>query len=215
VRYAIDYSTRTMDYHPLDTDRNEFRLLHLNPALRDGDELSCYFTVALLDETADFEALSYVWGAVDGTLPLNIGGRPHGRQKQITRNLHSALRHLRLEDKERVLWVDALCINQSDNLERKHQVSRMSSIYRQASRVVGWLSEGWDGSDLAMDFLEKLGQDADLHLDPNLNPCITVDGLTLESGELREHLVRIFAVAWWKVSSKKSSYLVVANTNHS
>jgi hypothetical protein len=205
-----------MDYDPLDTDRNEFRLLHLNPALRDEDELSCYFTVALLDKTADFEALSYVWGAVDDTLPLNIGRRPHGiittiqaifqclglrpfgLQKQITRNLHSALRHLRLKDKERVLWVDALCINQSDNLERGHRVSRMSSIYGQASRVVVWLSEGWDGSDLAMDFLEQLGQDADLHLDPSRIPYVTVSGLTLESSELREHLIRIFAVAWWK-----------------
>jgi hypothetical protein len=82
----------------------------------------------------------------------------------------------------------------------------MSSIYGQASRVVVWLSEGWDGSDLAMYFLEKLGQDADLHMDPSLNPCITVNGLNLESSELREHLVRIFAIAWWKVSSKKSSY---------
>jgi hypothetical protein len=89
-----------MDYQPLDTDRNEFRLLHLNPALRDEDELSCYFTVALLDETVEFEALSYVWGAVDDTLPLNVGRRLYGHEKQITRNLHSALRHLRFEDKE-------------------------------------------------------------------------------------------------------------------
>jgi hypothetical protein len=78
----------------------------------------------------------------------------------------------------------------------------MSSIYGQASRVVVWLSEGWDGSDLAMDFLERLGQDADLHLDASLTPCINVNGLTLESSELREHLVRICALAWWQVSSK-------------
>jgi hypothetical protein len=83
----------------------------------------------------------------------------------------------------------------------------MSSIYGQASRVVVWLSEGWDGTDLAIDFLKKLGQDADLHLDPTLTPCITVSGLTLKSSELREHLVRIFAIAWWQVSIKHLLWL--------
>jgi hypothetical protein len=47
-----------MEYIPLNSDRNEFRLLHLNPALHDEDEVSCYLTVALLDESAEYEALS-------------------------------------------------------------------------------------------------------------------------------------------------------------
>jgi hypothetical protein len=47
----------------------------------------------------------------------------------VTKNLYSALRHLRLHDKVRVLWIDALCINQSDLAERSHQIPYMGSIF--------------------------------------------------------------------------------------
>jgi hypothetical protein len=57
----------------------------------------------------------------------------------ITANLESALRHLRLSDQQRTLWVDALCINQSDITERGSQVQLMADIYTAVSRVLIWL----------------------------------------------------------------------------
>lgn len=93
--------------------------------------------------------------------------------------------------------VDALCINQDDITERKHQVSRMRSIYGQASQVVVWLGEGWDGSDVALEFLASLAGNETLHLDPLLEPSISVNGLSLSSVELRGHLVRLFGFPWW------------------
>jgi hypothetical protein len=80
-----------MDYQPLDTDRNEFRLLHLHPALGDEDELSYNFIVALLDETADFEALSYVWGAVTTRFP-SISEK--GRMDARSRLQETSIQHL-------------------------------------------------------------------------------------------------------------------------
>jgi hypothetical protein len=59
----------------------------------------------------------------------------------ITRNLHAALNDLRYKDRERILWADALCINQSDLVERTHQVSLMSSVYGRAALVIVWLGE--------------------------------------------------------------------------
>jgi len=72
--------------------------------------------------------------------------------------------------------INTLCIDQADVNERMHQVSRMSSIYGQASQVIVWLGKGCDGSEMAMDFLRKLGEDGTLHLNPSLEPSVLCGG---------------------------------------
>ncbi|KAF2830838.1 HET-domain-containing protein, partial [Ophiobolus disseminans] len=37
------------------------------------------------------------------------------------------------------LWIDAICINQSDLLERNHQVAQMRDVYTKAESVIAWL----------------------------------------------------------------------------
>jgi len=51
----------------------------------------------------------------------------------ITKNLHYALSHIRHPKSDRTVWIDALCINQSDISERNTQVKRMHSIYSRAA----------------------------------------------------------------------------------
>ncbi|KAF5592118.1 heterokaryon incompatibility protein [Fusarium pseudocircinatum] len=88
-----------------------------------------------------FEALSYVWGPQRDPVVATVegrGGESLGNIK-LGENLATALRHLRYQDKERVLWVDAICINQNDDVERATQVPRMSSIYQDCSRVIIWI----------------------------------------------------------------------------
>jgi hypothetical protein len=87
-----------------------------------------------------------VVATVEGT-----AGDPFGSIK-LGKNLATALNHLRYQDKTRVLWVDAICINQSDDVERSTQVLRMSSIYQDCSRVVIWL--GPEKHDIALAFSE-------------------------------------------------------------
>jgi hypothetical protein len=62
-----------------------------------------------------------------------------GRILEVHENLGNALRYMRLKDKVRVLWLDAICINQADDGERGHQVSQMGMIYSQATTVRVWL----------------------------------------------------------------------------
>lgn len=69
-----------------------------------------------MDECPPYEALSYVWGDPDITVPIQL----HGSGHKVTRNLELALRYIRLGDRERVMWVDALCINQTDISEKNH-----------------------------------------------------------------------------------------------
>ncbi|KAE8444850.1 hypothetical protein EG329_014205 [Mollisiaceae sp. DMI_Dod_QoI] len=70
--------------------------------------------------------------------------------RQIRNNLHDALLRIRLRNKTRWLWVDALCINQADNRERTHQVGMMGTIYQSAKRVIAWLGDGNEHDILAI-----------------------------------------------------------------
>jgi hypothetical protein len=82
----------------------------------------------------------------------------NGNEVQVTKNLYEALRRLRRESEERTLWIDALCINQSDIAERNSQVGIMSNIYRCAPQgVVVWLGEEDTPIDQGMTLLKELG----------------------------------------------------------
>ena len=81
---------------------------------------------------ARYEALSYTWGDPKITKPVICSGK----KIEITANLHSALYHLRYPDRQRILWVDALCINQEDDNDKETQVQRMGRIYSKAQRVL-------------------------------------------------------------------------------
>ena len=117
---------------------NAIRLLWLEPG-RGGDPLrGDLHRTELCDATGftpDFEALSYVWGKADHTHTLQTSRGI----VQITSNLAQALRRLRLTDRIRLIWADAVCIDQADTAERGHQVKMMCNIYSSARRVLVWL----------------------------------------------------------------------------
>jgi hypothetical protein len=100
-----------------------------------------------------YEALSYTWGDPKVTISVEI----NGVEFPVTTNLFSALKRLRKPARERVLWVDAVCIDQSNLDERAKQVRRMRSIYQRAKRVLVWLGDSGDHGDRAITLLEKLG----------------------------------------------------------
>ncbi|KAI4233687.1 MAG: hypothetical protein LQ349_004256 [Xanthoria aureola] len=74
----------------------------------------------------------------------------------VTSNLAVALQHLRYEREPRVLWIDAICINQQDVHERSAQVERMGDIYRSARQTTIWLGPEEDDSCLAIEALDHL-----------------------------------------------------------
>jgi hypothetical protein len=68
----------------------------------------------------------------------------------VTANLYSALVALRSSTKPVDIWVDALCINQTDNQERSQQVRQMLNIYKNARSVIVWLGAASKNSNLAI-----------------------------------------------------------------
>lgn len=104
--------------------KNLIRLLHLIPGSYTDDAIKFDFSVVSLDDELQYEALSYVWGEASDTRGVELGGSP----VPVTANVFSALRRLRLHDQTRIIWVDALCINQPVLQERASQVSRTDQI---------------------------------------------------------------------------------------
>jgi hypothetical protein len=102
-----------------------------------------------------FEALSYTWGDESTLRPIAMFGVKR-QVLHVTENLEAALRHLRYPNKTRLLWIDALCINQGDLEERSLQVMRMGDIFSRAVNVCIWLGEAANRSDDAMDFVEQV-----------------------------------------------------------
>ncbi len=105
----------------------------------------------------EFEALSYAWGSSENRGDVWIVTDSGLQILKVTQKLHEALHHLRYETEPRVLWIDAICINQQDFPERSSQVKRMANIYILSKRVLVWLGPEADESSLALTLLESLG----------------------------------------------------------
>ncbi|EHK42440.1 hypothetical protein TRIATDRAFT_185589, partial [Trichoderma atroviride IMI 206040] len=110
------------------------RLCSLYPGNFD-DPIQCYIKPFNLHPLPKFEALSYTWGNPTDRLPIIA----NGETMLVTKNLATSLTYLRDCSDARVLWIDAICINQNDLGERSKQVMLMGKIYEVVTRVISWL----------------------------------------------------------------------------
>lgn len=117
---------------------NEIRLLILLPGIW-SDPIRCKWRVVSLNGKPEYKALSYVWGRSKHSQPIYLNGSP----VFITRHLRRALRQLRSDSEAVCLWVDAVCINQSDDEEKTEQVKMMGKIYAQSQEVVVYLGDAF------------------------------------------------------------------------
>lgn len=60
--------------------------------------------------------------------------------------------------RKRAIWIDAICINQQDDLEKNHQVAMMSDIYQRALRVLVWLGESSEERDYALQWCTQISR---------------------------------------------------------
>lgn len=146
-------STHGVIYKPLDFVNFEFRLLTLlQSESSEPGLICCKLDHAYLDDPPQYHALSYCWGDEKITLPIQV----NGSVVQVATNLEAALRELEAQN-VLTIWVDALCINQQDSLERGLQLMRMGLIYSRAVEVIAWLGPQADESDIAMSQLANSG----------------------------------------------------------
>jgi len=134
------------------------RLLRLLPCGQDAKTLRCeLFEYPIRDSDTvshPYETLSYVWGSEDKPRSIIIDNR----NLHVTQNLYTALLRLRNHTCSRIIWVDAICIDQENKKEKGSQIPLMAEIYAKASRVVVWLGEAEGDGDRALEAIRLTGE---------------------------------------------------------
>jgi hypothetical protein len=137
------------------SNSRSIRLLNLLPS-GDQQALQCKLIETSLDDQVDYEALSYVWGEQNPDVDVVC----EGEKLALTNNCRTALQRLQYNSRGRMLWVDAICIDQGSISERNHQVRLMREIYSRARQVLIWLGHGTADSSLALEYLSQFATGA-------------------------------------------------------
>lgn len=139
---------------PLSLTGHEIRLievLHVNR--KDGSDIRLKFHHRTISPQLKYYALSYAWGSQsnqhnitvdDETIPIRENlwhffwqSQIHLEDGQMVEWVNGKPRSLPL------LWIDALCIDQTNVLERNHQVALMGKIYENVCLL---LQKGFRGT---------------------------------------------------------------------
>lgn len=175
-------------HSPFLQDKKEIRLLHLYPGLFWTPlRVQLRHEAFVIDDPPLYEALSYTWGSQSDPVAVTIcsdsapKSQDDNAELHVTQNLAEALRYLRHAHRPRVIWADAMCINQDNFSERSQQVAIMGNIYRAASRVVAFLGPQENDSDLALSCLEHIASMVEVDFDTGIMKP-SAKGLSL-SGE--------------------------------
>ncbi|KAE8447147.1 hypothetical protein EG329_011131 [Mollisiaceae sp. DMI_Dod_QoI] len=166
---------RSLQYESL--ANSEIRLLEIIYDGRFG-RVRCNLSAVSLDDNPVYSALSYVWGEPTYHSKIIV----NGHAVPVTRTLERALRHVRFQWTQYLtnrrsneinnnhpmdslrLWVDALCINQEDPIERSVQVQLMGRIYSSAQLVVAWLGDDERQLPKAFKAIETIAFEVDDHI---------------------------------------------------
>ncbi|GKT47724.1 heterokaryon incompatibility protein 6, OR allele [Colletotrichum spaethianum] len=152
-------------YEPLKPRGKEIRVFILYPGLFLDDVVAEIRHVEL--GRSKYEALSYTWGPANqdhGKIYLQqcalcdsdgLGALPF---VNVRSTLLTALRYLRLPTVPRVLWIDSVCVDQENLVERNREVARMGEIYNKAEQVIVWLGPDDDDTPVAMETIKFLSE---------------------------------------------------------
>ncbi|GAB1741780.1 hypothetical protein NU219Hw_g7189t1 [Hortaea werneckii] len=137
-------------YQPLDNESLEIRLLTVYPATDPSEvPVKCSLSHANLSKEPkpEYETISYTWGKSTERKTVIIDDI----SLEVPVSAERAIRRMRLRDQERVLWIDAICVNQADTSERNHQVGIMAEIYSNTTQGLIWLGEADDSTEKALE----------------------------------------------------------------
>jgi hypothetical protein len=154
----------------------------LEPSIDPAGDLCFSFSQAPYEDVeGQYEALSYTWGEPRFEHRLYDISKGHEAVMLITANLDAALRKLRYKLETRVIWADAVCINQRDDEEKASQIPLMANIYNGARRVVAWLGPVVQnsGEEQGMKQLDILSRPS-RHVANQLESRLRRDAITLE-----------------------------------
>jgi hypothetical protein len=148
----------TLAYQGRELGEDSIRLVEIQPAEHEADPLVCTLREVACGSRPKFEALSYMWGTEIADDAITINNVPF----EVKRNLRDALlffrRQLASGKAPKLLWIDAICINQSDVEERNRQLRIMDQICFRADTVVVWLGSRYTEFQNGINGMPKPGE---------------------------------------------------------
>lgn len=133
-------------HKPLEDPKTQIRLLKILPG-EPHDAIVLESEVFYLDQPPAYKAISYTWGSEEN--PKDV--RVDNELLEVRNNCHYALWQARLHFPGELVWIDSICINQGDNVEKSHQVQMMWRIYRTANMVVSCVGPHADDSQVVVE----------------------------------------------------------------
>lgn len=153
--------TFTTTYTYAQLPPRHIRLLQVThkPAIKDGGDFEFEYRIVHVELPADgaapaFEAVSYTWGDHVKVSALQL--QDGEGVVALKANLTEALPHLSRNSSTKHLWIDQLCINQTDNAEKSVQVGFMAEVYSKAKSVLVWLGPEDDATKACKEWLAAL-----------------------------------------------------------
>ena len=153
--------------HASPLDSESIRLVRFASHGRRADKPELELSTHALVDTLNYHALSYTWVPPEGnrryknsdlqTILLN------GEKVYVFPSLYDALVQLRESNVAGYYWIDAICIDQHNQLEREIQVSIMDRIYVVATQVDIWVGKGSRDSAQVFDLITKLASMRQTH----------------------------------------------------
>jgi hypothetical protein len=133
----------------------EIRLLFILPTEDDRSPIELLMVHCLLEAAPPYLALSYTGGhpfasskshehkkdCDDEWYDAKHSVLVNGITLDVKKNLYQALRKFRKSHASIPVWIDSICMNEGDPIERPEQIRMMGDIYGQAEEVLIWLGE--------------------------------------------------------------------------
>ncbi|GIZ47137.1 hypothetical protein CKM354_001023700 [Cercospora kikuchii] len=155
---------------PLTDSSSQIRLLWIY-AGKDDEGIRCTVSVWDLEHAPEFRAISYTWGSPQSTAYINIQSVPsrprrkaalrlYDMRVRVRENARYALWQARLHYPESYIWIDSVCIDQTDLREKTAQVAMMAKIYASAVAVLACIGPSDESSDFIYEACEDLESNA-------------------------------------------------------
>lgn len=182
-------------YDGLSLRSREIRVLNLLPGHK-GTPIQCDLFTANSVQEIEYEALSYVWG--DESIRESI--TVNNKKLSVTKNLYDALHSIRHSDRAKLLWTDAICIDQQNVRERNVQVAMMGEIYLAAKTVNVYLGEANTYTEFLLRMLEEY-EDPQATPDSKIfdtpNWPVILEYMTRNHAQIFQSLVSIMSRPWF------------------
>ncbi len=137
--------TEPFQYAPL--SESQIRVLRISIEPTTGFLVGSFDTIDLESSVGTYRAISYCWGDPTPAYRVLLNNR---QSLILTRSAAEILTHVLPRHPQDAFWIDQLCINQADNIEKSAQVMLMGQIYASTKQVIAWLGCGDSDSENRM-----------------------------------------------------------------